>query len=526
MDTTQLLKGVLDLAVLAVVDRRGRLRLRRRAAAPRRRASTASATPRSTARCAGSTRPGALTSYVVPSDEGPHRKYYGITADRPDPARQAAARRTGPPSPAPLSTAARRTDRRTRPSRSASRPTKGGPDERHAAQLQPGPVAAFLDKVRARLVRPDRGGARGARSAGSRPTSGRAASARGQRASSATRDAYADELRAGRRAGGPRRRPPCAAAPGRATARPTGCDRELTSTRRRGRLGALGGQGPAGRRGLGGRRRRCGPPGGCCAPGWRSRLLDLLMGPGREAHAAALARQPSSSSCRPAARAPSSAACCSGSVGSGRARARASLPSPPGCCCSGSTRSPSLALPVRGRRRSPMPGPPTSWPTAALRRRAEDHGPGLMADGRYVRNVFAYDAQGNPLTGVQLYDQNGSPAGGQPGRLLRRVPVRRRPGAHLPVVQRRPDGCSTSTRCRCASGSGCQPARDPWSTARPPVLPSAPLAVVPPVALPTRSSRRRVPGTPRAGAPARPGAALPPIRRSRPALDSLAGCPA
>ena len=79
MDTTQLLKGVLDVAVLAVVeDEDGygydivrRLRDRR--------ARRRSATPRSTARSAGSYAAGALTSYVVPSDEGPHRKYYGIT---------------------------------------------------------------------------------------------------------------------------------------------------------------------------------------------------------------------------------------------------------------------------------------------------------------------------------------------------------------------------------------------------------------------------------------------------------------
>ena len=56
MDTTQLLKGVLDLAVLAVVDDEdgyGYDVVRRLAPA----GSTTSATPRSTARCAGSTPP-------------------------------------------------------------------------------------------------------------------------------------------------------------------------------------------------------------------------------------------------------------------------------------------------------------------------------------------------------------------------------------------------------------------------------------------------------------------------------------
>lgn len=35
--------------------------------------------------------------------------------------------------------------------------------------------------------------------------------------------------------------------------------------------------------------------------------------------------------------------------------------------------------------------------------------PGLAVDGERVRNIFAYDLDGNPLDGVQLFDQNGSP---------------------------------------------------------------------------------------------------------------------
>lgn len=78
MDTTQLLKGVLDLAVLAVVDgedgygydivrrlRDGGLN------------DVGDASVYGTLRRLYSS--GALTSYVVPSDSGPHRKYYGIT---------------------------------------------------------------------------------------------------------------------------------------------------------------------------------------------------------------------------------------------------------------------------------------------------------------------------------------------------------------------------------------------------------------------------------------------------------------
>ncbi|UAL28784.1 PadR family transcriptional regulator [Nocardioides rotundus] len=78
MDTTQLLKGVLDLAVLAVVDDEdgyGYDVVRRLRAAGLDDVGDASVY--------GTLRrlyaAGALTSYVMPSEEGPHRKYYGIT---------------------------------------------------------------------------------------------------------------------------------------------------------------------------------------------------------------------------------------------------------------------------------------------------------------------------------------------------------------------------------------------------------------------------------------------------------------
>lgn len=35
--------------------------------------------------------------------------------------------------------------------------------------------------------------------------------------------------------------------------------------------------------------------------------------------------------------------------------------------------------------------------------------PGLAVDGTRVRNIFAYDAEGNPVEGVQLFDQDGQP---------------------------------------------------------------------------------------------------------------------
>lgn len=78
MDTTQLLKGVLDVAVLAVVaqeDGYGYDVVRRLRAAGLEGVGDASVYGTLRRLYAG----GALTSYVVPSDEGPHRKYYGIT---------------------------------------------------------------------------------------------------------------------------------------------------------------------------------------------------------------------------------------------------------------------------------------------------------------------------------------------------------------------------------------------------------------------------------------------------------------
>jgi PadR family transcriptional regulator, regulatory protein PadR len=78
MDSTQLLKGVLDLAVLAVVeteDGYGYDVVRRLRAGGLDDVGDASVY--------GTLRrlyaAGALTSYVVPSESGPHRKYYGIT---------------------------------------------------------------------------------------------------------------------------------------------------------------------------------------------------------------------------------------------------------------------------------------------------------------------------------------------------------------------------------------------------------------------------------------------------------------
>lgn len=77
MDTTQLLKGVLDIAVLAVLrdeDGYGYDVVRRLREAGLEEVGDASVY--------GTLRrlfnAGVLTSYVVPSDEGPNRKYYAL----------------------------------------------------------------------------------------------------------------------------------------------------------------------------------------------------------------------------------------------------------------------------------------------------------------------------------------------------------------------------------------------------------------------------------------------------------------
>ncbi|MFI6130548.1 PadR family transcriptional regulator [Micromonospora sp. NPDC051141] len=79
MDTTQLLKGVLDLAVLAVLrdsDGYGYDILRRLREAGLTEVGDASVYGTLRRLFAG----GLLTTYVVPSESGPHRKYYALNA--------------------------------------------------------------------------------------------------------------------------------------------------------------------------------------------------------------------------------------------------------------------------------------------------------------------------------------------------------------------------------------------------------------------------------------------------------------
>lgn len=79
IDRSQLLKGVLDLVVLSVLTQQDGYgydvvrRLRNHGLT-----EVAEASVYGTLRRLFST--GLLSSYVVPSEEGPHRKYYGITS--------------------------------------------------------------------------------------------------------------------------------------------------------------------------------------------------------------------------------------------------------------------------------------------------------------------------------------------------------------------------------------------------------------------------------------------------------------
>ena len=78
MDRSQLLRGTLDAATLAVVSQQdgyGYDVVRRLRAAGL--ADVGDASVYGTLRRLY--KAGALTSYVEPSDEGPHRRYYGIT---------------------------------------------------------------------------------------------------------------------------------------------------------------------------------------------------------------------------------------------------------------------------------------------------------------------------------------------------------------------------------------------------------------------------------------------------------------
>jgi hypothetical protein len=107
--------------------------------------------------------------------------------------------------------------------------------------------------------------------------------------------------------------------------------------------------------------------------------------------------------------------------------------------------------------------------------------PGLKVNGRMVRQVFAYDAQGNPLTGVQLFDGRGNPLEIHPEYAL----LETGPGHQVGYAwvngnreQRNVFPLAYRTQRRWSRVEGA------WTSDNPPVIPPHPLAVVPPVALP------------------------------------------
>lgn len=116
--------------------------------------------------------------------------------------------------------------------------------------------------------------------------------------------------------------------------------------------------------------------------------------------------------------------------------------------------------------------------------RDDDHD-GLTHRGDLVANVFPYDAAGRPLTGVQLFDQDGRPLS-----VARSIGESRR-GNRLEVVypwlsgeQREYHVFPLPTREQTGADSSLvDPAA--WTSTNPPALPTPPLLAVPAVTLPT-----------------------------------------
>ena len=108
--------------------------------------------------------------------------------------------------------------------------------------------------------------------------------------------------------------------------------------------------------------------------------------------------------------------------------------------------------------------------------------PGLQNDGRTVRNVFAYDAEGKPLQGVQLYDQTGKPLAVEPDHVYRV-----RYDGRLPLVYAWKNGEQdvwNAYPLPVRFGGGWGRSDKAWTSDAPPFLPRPPLVAVPPVSLP------------------------------------------
>jgi hypothetical protein len=111
------------------------------------------------------------------------------------------------------------------------------------------------------------------------------------------------------------------------------------------------------------------------------------------------------------------------------------------------------------------------------------YGGGVSNDGRLVRNVFAYDAQGNPLQGVQLFDQAGKPLAIDPDMV-----ARMRYAGRLPTVYPWKNGDRNVWNAyplpvRFDNG-GWARAKNAWTSENPPFVPQSPPLPVPAVTLP------------------------------------------
>ena len=108
---------------------------------------------------------------------------------------------------------------------------------------------------------------------------------------------------------------------------------------------------------------------------------------------------------------------------------------------------------------------------------------GLVNDGRTVRNVFAYDVDGNPVEGVQLYDQTGKPLAVDHQRV-----GRMRYQGRLPWVYPWRNGEQRVWNVYplpVRTDNGGWGRKDvAWTSDNPPFLPQPPLVAVPPAALP------------------------------------------
>ena len=109
-------------------------------------------------------------------------------------------------------------------------------------------------------------------------------------------------------------------------------------------------------------------------------------------------------------------------------------------------------------------------------------GAGLVSRGAYVENVFPYDAEGLPLTGVQLFDQDGRPLTVSHGAYDYRDGTMLYPWLNgdsrlynvFPLPVRTQDGPGVPVQA--------------WESDTPPVVPTPPQATVPTASLPTAAA--------------------------------------